>query len=345
MPRDKDQQGYLLGIDTGTSKTHALVADLHGNAIGFGESGCGNYEVVGIEGLNEAFNKSTDLALHSAGVKKHQVIGMGFGLSGYDWPSEKELMVQSIEALGISKPYQFVNDVVIGLIAGTTEGWGIAVDAGTGNNVRGRDQKGRIGRITGNSVRFGEFGGAGEMLWQATIAVTYAWTQRGPQTQLTQMMMDCAEVNTEDELIEGLAMDHIHLPPSLARQIFKLAEQGDRVAKQVVTTSAKDLAKNAKAVIRQLELQNDDIEVVLIGSIFKAGEIYLKPFRNTIQAFAPRAKLFQLTVPPVVGSVLLAAETIDLQNPGLRKNLVPSTIKLLSKITSEDKNPTSLDHF
>lgn len=336
MPRDKNQPGYLLGIDTGTSKTHALVADLHGNAIGFGESGCGNYEVVGIKGLNKALTRSTDLALQAAGVKKQQVLGMGFGLSGYDWLSEKELMVQCIESLGITKPYQFVNDVVIGLIAGTTEGWGIAVDAGTGNNVRGRDKQGRIGRITGNSVRFGEFGGAGEMVWRARIAVTYAWTQRGPKTQLTQMMMDYAEVNTEDDLIEGLAMDQIHLPPSLAKQIFNLAEQGDNIAKQVVTTSAEDLAENVNAVIRQLDLQQDAIEVVLIGSVFKAGEIFHKPFQNTIQAFAPKSNLFQLTVPPVVGSVLLAAETIRLKNPGLRKNLGPSTIKLLSKITFED---------
>lgn len=336
MQKNHRKHGYLLGIDTGTSKTHALITDLSGNALGFGDSGCGNYEVVGIEGFIQAINQSAAAALQNAGLDKGEVIGMGFGFSGYDWPSEKGIMENAIHTLGIEAPYQFVNDVVIGLIAGTSQGWGVAVDAGTGNNVRGRDKHGRIGRITGNSVRLGEFGGAGEIVWRATIAVTYAWTQRGPKTKLTQLLMDFAEVHSEDALIEGLAMDHIHLPPALSRQIFNLAEAGDLVAKEVVTTSAKDLAENVNAVIRQLSLQSLEFEVILIGSVFKAGEIYIKPFRKMIHSFAPKAKLRRLTEPPVVGSILLASETINLRPPGFRKNLIHSTNKMLSKLTNTD---------
>ena len=56
------------------------------------------------------------------------------------------------------------------------------MDAGAGNNVRGKDQTGKIGRITGNSVYSGEIGGGGEMVWLAQVGVTHAWTQRGPKT-------------------------------------------------------------------------------------------------------------------------------------------------------------------
>ena len=41
MPLLTQNQGYLLGVDTGTSKTHALIADRFGKALGFGESGPG----------------------------------------------------------------------------------------------------------------------------------------------------------------------------------------------------------------------------------------------------------------------------------------------------------------
>jgi N-acetylglucosamine kinase-like BadF-type ATPase len=114
-------------------------------------------------------------------------------------------MVEAIESLQIDCDYQFVNDVELGLLAGSENGWGVAVDAGTGNNIRGRDQSGRTGRITGNSVYFGEIGGAGEMVWLAQIAVTHAWTQRGPKTKLTTCFIDFLDVDSEFAMIEGLA--------------------------------------------------------------------------------------------------------------------------------------------
>lgn len=328
MAQTFSTQGYLLGVDTGTSKTHALITDLTGRTVGFGEAGCGNYEVVGSEGLISALNNSVYEAVNNAQIKATEIVSMGFGFSGYDWPSEKPIMDQAIASLRISCPYQFVNDVTIGLIAGASQGWGVAVDAGTGNNVRGRDKFGNIGRITGNSVSFGEFGGAGEMVFQAILAATYAWTRRGPKTRITQMLMAYAEVEHEEALIEGLAMEQIHLPPILAKDILQLAREDDKVAQEVVNFSAAELAKNVNAVIRQLNFQDIAFEVILIGSIFKAGEIYLKPFRETIHAFAPSATLIHLSVQPVTGAVLLAAETVNLPANLIRDRLIQTSTKI-----------------
>lgn len=324
MSQGKKASGYFLGIDTGTSKTHALITTSTGDALGYGISGCGNYEVIGLDGFKTSMYHAAEEALAMAGVDKDEIISMGFGISGYDWPSEKPLMIEAIQCLGIDCEYHFVNDVTIGLIAGAPEGWGVAVDAGTGNNVRGRDQKGHIGRITGNSVWFGEIGGGGEMVWLAQIAVTHAWTQRGPKTQLTQTLIDYADVETEYALIEGLATNQIQLPPFLAKEIFRLAAAGDQVAVQIINTSAHELALNVNAVIRQLNLRGQTFDLILIGSIFKAGEQYLRPFRQTVHAFAPGANLVQLTHPPVIGAVLLAAEAFGSRDHHFRQNLVGS---------------------
>jgi N-acetylglucosamine kinase-like BadF-type ATPase len=124
-------------------------------------------------------------------------------------------------------------------------------------------------------------------------------------------------------------MDHIQLSPILAKQIFQLAAQGDTVAQEVVNFTARELALNVNAVIRQLNFQKLSFEVILFGSTFKAGAIYLQPFKQTVLAFAPGAKFKKLHVPPVVGAVLLGAETIHLTNLLLRKNLVESTEKIM----------------
>jgi len=303
---------------------------MSGRILGFGESGCGNYEVVGADGFIEAVNEAVNKALSFAGVSKSEIAAMGFGFSGYDWPSEAPIMVKAIRSLQINSPYQFVNDVMLGLIAGSTEGWGVAADAGTGNNIIGRDKFGKIGRITGNSIQFGEFGGASEMVWRAMLAVTYAWSKRGPETRLTRLFIEHARVENEFELIEALATDKIQLDPGLATNIIQLAHEGDLQAQETVKFSANELALNVNAVIRQLKFETIDFEVVMMGSVFNAGDIYIKPFQETILQFAPKAKFVHLLVPPVVGAVLLAAEVSGLPSESLRKQLFRSVGDILS---------------
>jgi N-acetylglucosamine kinase-like BadF-type ATPase len=325
LPPAPQKANYLLGIDIGNSKTHALLATLSGEAVGFAEAGCGSYEVLGAEGYTQAMQEITSLVLANAGASKADIAGMGFGIAGYDWPSEHALHAAGIEALGIAAPNAFVNDVEIGIYAGAEAGWGIAVDAGTGNNVRGRDAQGRTGRITGNSFHFGEFGGGSELIGRTVIAVSYAWTGRGPQTALTQAFLDFFGLDNVDDLMEGLAMQQLQPLPPLAEAIFQVASAGDAVARDVINWNARELAESTKAVIRQLSLEDSSFEVVLVGSLFKAGEIFLAPFREAITAFAPGAKLVRLSVPPVVGAVLLAAEKAGIPLKSIRRRLIQTT--------------------
>jgi len=324
LPTNPKTQGFLLGVDVGTSKTHAAIANFSGKILGFGRAGSGNYEVVGLKGFKAAMHKAVQNACQMANLDHEQISAMGLGISGYDWPTEEPLMIEAIKSLEICCHYRFTNDAMIGLLAGSTTGWGIAVDAGTGNNVIGVDKAGRIGRIAGSSARLGEIGGGGEMVWLAQIAVTHAWTLRGPQTHLTQALIDYTNVNNAFSLIEGLATGHLKIPPSFATKIFQIAQEGDRVARDIINTSAHELALNVNAVIKQLGFQTLTFDLVLIGSIFKSGEFYLHPFRQTIHAFAPKAKLKQLTVPPVVGSLLMAGELVAIHPEKIREQLIQS---------------------
>ncbi len=338
MTYTTEKHGYLLGIDVGNSKTHALISDLSGEVIGFSETGCGSYEVLGPEGFSESLQTITNSVVENAGIDSSDILAMGFGIAGYDWPAEKTIMERGIQSLNIDAPYAYVNDVVIGLIAGSSKGWGVAVDAGTGNNVRGRDVDGREGRITGNGFWCGEFGGAGELVWRAIVMTIYAWSQRGAKTRLTKMFMDYAEVDTEDALIEMVARQQIKPSPILAKEVFRLAAEGDQVASEVIGWNAHELGLNVNAVIRQLQMQQQAFEIVLIGSIFNVGEVYISPLRETIRQFAPQAELVRLIVPPVVGSILLAAEVLGMPTDQMREVLIESTESYLANLdeTSTD---------
>ncbi|HEX2991686.1 MAG TPA: BadF/BadG/BcrA/BcrD ATPase family protein, partial [Anaerolineales bacterium] len=132
---------YYLGADLGATKTHTLIVDETGRALGFGESGPGNHESVGYEGMYQAMHQGLEQALHAAELTRADIAGAGFGVAGYDWPSEYEPTASVIDRLGLSSPHKFVNDTVPGLVAGAEEGWGVVVVSGTGSNCRGWDQE------------------------------------------------------------------------------------------------------------------------------------------------------------------------------------------------------------
>ena len=119
--------GCFLGVDVGATKTHALVADEHGKVIGFGKAGSGNHEVVGYPGLQYALHESVEAALQTAGVTHWQVDGAGFGVAGYDWPSELSETLETIQTLHLDCPIEVVNDSVLGLVAGAAPGWGVGL--------------------------------------------------------------------------------------------------------------------------------------------------------------------------------------------------------------------------
>ena len=74
---------YFLGIDVGSSKTHALVADEAGRCIGFGKAWGGNHQVVGYDGLTDVLQQSFEQAFQMANVTVDQIVGAGFGMAGF----------------------------------------------------------------------------------------------------------------------------------------------------------------------------------------------------------------------------------------------------------------------
>src|SRR5512141_1590856 len=155
---------YFLGIDVGSSKTHALIVDENGQCVGFGKAGGGNHQGVGYDGLAKTLKESFDGALNMSEVERASIAGAGFGVAGYDFPSDRAGHLQAIATLGLSCPVEVVNDGTNGLLAGATRGIGVNVTAGSSNNARGRGRNGQEGRIVGNGATFGENGGAGEIV-------------------------------------------------------------------------------------------------------------------------------------------------------------------------------------
>jgi N-acetylglucosamine kinase-like BadF-type ATPase len=321
---------YFLGADIGSTKSHALIADNNGQILGYGRAGAGNYQVVRYEGMAVALQAATAQALTRAGLTADQIAFAGVGISGYDWPSQRVRMIETIRAAGIGAPLEIVNDALLGLLAGAPEMWGVALVAGSGSNCRGRDRSGREGRVSGEGVRFGEYGGASELVFLAFQAVARAWSRRGPATSLSDAFVLASGARDLDDLIEGMALDRYQLAADAAPLVFQAAGAGDLVARELLAQCGQGLGDLALGVIRQLELESEIFDVVLLGNLYNGGALLTEPLGATIRAVAPGAHLRRLAAPPVVGAVLLAMQQDGVFQPELRDVLAAGAIKRLS---------------
>jgi len=320
---------FFLGVDVGSSKTHAIVGNEAGEVLGFGSAGAGNHEVVSYAGLEKALAVAMKQACARAKLAPEQISGAGFGVAGYDWPSERERTLQAIGTLGLTAKVEAVNDAVLGLLAGSPEGWGVTVVSGTGCNCWGWDRsRTHIGRVTGNGISMGEYGGASELVFKATQAVAYDWTRRGSATMLSQAFIQFVGAKDFDDLMDGLNTERYTIEASAAPLVFETARKGDVAAIETIRWIGDELGEMVNAVVRQLEFERLEFDLVMVGSTFRGGSLLIDAMRQRVHKNAPGARLVTLEHPPVMGALLLGMEQCGInQTPAIRQRLM-ETLKV-----------------
>jgi N-acetylglucosamine kinase-like BadF-type ATPase len=302
----------VLGIDGGASKTHAVLADERGRVRGVGHAGCSNWEVVGLEGAQAAFEQAVGTAMADAGIGQKEIGASGYGLAGLDWPSDEERLAPVIAALGLSGPYEMVNDAFLPLRAGTADGVGLAAIAGSGATVAGRNSAGQTARSFGAGYPFTDWGGAWDIAREAVHVVAAAYKKLGPETALTERLLATTGCAAVAELMEKLMRWQIEIGGEFAPQVFQAAQEGDAVAWSIVRRVGETIGANAVAVARRLEMLDTSFSLVTAGGVFSSRSSLLRnSLLETVRAQAPKVDLVHWEAPPVVGALLLALDLTD----------------------------------
>lgn len=318
----------FLGIDSGGTKTHALLADESGAVLGFGHAGPGNWESVGLNGTYRALHEATREALAHVGATPADVTAAAYGMGGLDWPSDEERLRPVIERLGVGGPQVPVNDAFVALRAGAP--WGIAIIAGTGTTCAGRNHKGETARTLGLGWMFDDWGAAPDVAGACIQAIAQAYTGHGPNTSLTGRLVELFDARDNGDLLEKLSRGQYNFRAQIAEIIQTLAEEacgGDAPAIKVSRRAGRELGERATTVIHRLRMQEETFDVVLAGGLFHThNPVLLEALDETVRAIAPHAHLSPLEAPPVVGSVLLAMDTAGVEVPAeARRRLIEET--------------------
>ena len=328
----RSQARYVMGIDGGATKTLAAVFDLDERAVHLAEGGPSNADAVGAASAVDALLDVADLALQRAGIAQSELATAVLAVAGTD----TDAIARNVRSAR-TDDWIVVNDVVGAWAAATGGRPGVGAISGTGSNVFGVGPGGQAWRVGGWGHLLGDQGSG---YWLGNESIRAALADRdgsGPQTGLSDAAADFFEVPS----VEALAA-LVYAKPLTKGEIAafavvacELAQGGDAVARELYSRGAAELAAQIVAVIEHTGLDahasgdlvatgeggggddradsrgggehNGDFPVGLIGSVFKAGPMFVDPIAAAVHLVAPRARVSVVEMAPVGGSLQLAA--------------------------------------
>jgi N-acetylglucosamine kinase-like BadF-type ATPase len=301
----------VLGVDGGNSKTDVWLVATDGTIVRTARGGTTSHQQVG---LAHGMTLLGDLIREAAPQATGQVAEHGvFCLAGADFPSDIRALTRGVRALGVVGSATILNDAFAGLRAGASRPWGVALVCGHGVNAAGIGPNGRRVRLDGVGDISGDWGGGHSVGSAALAAAVRGRDGRGPRTSLERLVPAYFGMKSPPALVRLLyGRPDLHEDVShLSALTFGAATAGDPVARGIIDRLADELVAMAGAMIRRLRLTRTDVEVVLTGGVFNATDArFYERLEAGVQGIAPRARLVRLTVPPVVGSVLLALDEL-----------------------------------
>jgi N-acetylglucosamine kinase-like BadF-type ATPase len=297
----------ILGIDGGGSKTRALVADAALQILGSASAGASNINTVGAAAATAALGAAIDAALADAQVGAEAIAAVCLACAGAQSPQVRGELEAWLRSRQITRRFAVVADVEPVLAAGTPEGWGIALIAGTGAVGFGRGPTGPTLQVSGWGPSLGDEGSGYDLARQALRLATQTADGRATAHELLQAILDFWSLSEPRALIAHLY--HQPIAPAaiaeLTRPLLTLAAAGDPHARALVNAAAGELVRVAETLARQLDLAG--APVALAGGLLLA-DAYLRA--QIVAALGPAWGPFTCVEDPARGTLILARRLI-----------------------------------
>lgn len=301
----------VLGIDAGGSKTLALAAGLDGTILGRARSGPGNYNTVGFAAASSAITDASREALLAAGVQPQQVRALCLGAAGVNRPEDGALWLEWARQAFPDAKASVVNDALVVLAsAAPLDCCGLAIIAGTGSIVYGRDDQGNLASAGGWGYMMGDEGSNYALGQAALRAVSRAADNREPATLMTDLILKHWGLAHVNDLVGKVYGETSRKDIArLGRIVEASAEAGDLVARGILEDAGRELALAARAVADKLQLSGT-LACALAGAVLTRGERVREAFLRHAEAGGLRLEPVVIVHEPAFGAVRLALEAL-----------------------------------
>ncbi|HVV24800.1 MAG TPA: BadF/BadG/BcrA/BcrD ATPase family protein [Pseudonocardiaceae bacterium] len=288
----------VVGVDAGGTKAAVRVETLDGVPRADVEYPAEGWEASPVDTAAAWLAER----VHRAVPAGDSVVALGVGAQGCDTAAHCTALGAALGA-ALDAPAAVVNDAAL-LVPAAGLRAGIGLIAGTGSIAVGTDAGGDVLFAGGWGWVLGDEGSAPALVREATIAV-----------------LDAHDRGTGDDGLASCLMDHFGVtgPEALARAVndeptpahwgaaavavFRAAELGSELANRVVDDAARALVELVRRLVARGAVGDT---VVAAGSVLVHQRRLAERVRVRLGESLPRWAMRVLTVPPVVGGVVLA---------------------------------------
>lgn len=303
-------ENVVIGADGGGTKTEVILVKENGLIINKLVGGSTNFQAIGGEKLKSEILSLIDKLLKKSGVNETGISQIFLGLAGAGRKSDQEAITKLFNDTVYKNMVRIDTDAKIALAGAFGNRPGIILIAGTGAICFGMDESKTVIRSGGWGYLLGDEGSGYYMGREAIIAALKDFDGRGEHTSLRKILETKFNLNTVDMIIPMIyqnKIDRITIA-NLTPVVFEEAKKGDVIASQIVKTTGKELGKLVKAVCQRMKLASSNIQVALIGSLFKQREILIDSISEELQGNSYTFDFIDPEFSPSIGAAILALE-------------------------------------
>jgi glucosamine kinase len=298
---------FVVGVDGGGTKTHALLADERGEriseAIGAG-SAVRPQEIERSAGIIAGVVRD---AIEGAEKSGQRARVLCVGVAGAGREPERQALLDALITHEVAEEVVVLTDLAIALGDAFGDGPGVLLIAGTGSSAYGRGPTGTTARCGGWGPVFGDEGSGSWIGRRALSVVAASADGREPETALTGAVLTATESADTNDLIRWAATATPATLATLAPVVMNVADSGDLRANSIVSLAVEELALHVRSLARQLFVdERASIPVAFTGGLLAKGSTLRKRLEHRLKSAVPGAIIHAEPIDAARGAVRVA---------------------------------------
>ncbi|NLC68569.1 MAG: hypothetical protein GX754_07265 [Clostridiaceae bacterium] len=295
-----------MSVDGGGTKVISVLFNEKFELLGCGEGGGinpnfearENIEIAMRKCINESISPRRNLELETVYVSMPAL-------------KEQELYIEILKQYVNVEQVYYVNEGQMALLAGVQKSRGLVALSGTGSGIFWVDEE-RIIHTGGWGSLLGDEGSGFYIGREGLKAAIKYYEETGPYTVLYDLVMNEWKLNTMLDVIKkvyGVSSSR-YVISSAVPLVSKAASMGDGIAVDIFRSAGKEMARQAIAMLKRLNIKQEII-VTIAGGSWKGSRIMFEAFRNAVIGAFPNVTVTVPLFEPVIGGVILQAKKVD----------------------------------
>jgi N-acetylglucosamine kinase-like BadF-type ATPase len=300
------EASYFLGFDGGGTKTDCVLADAEGQVVARATAGPSNPVRSGYARSWFSLSDAADSVLKQEKIHSGHIRGICAGLGGAGRSGVARRVTTFFERGFPNARVRVTTDLEIALEAAFGAAEGIILLAGTGSAAFGRDANGRTARAGGRGPWISDEGSTFDIGRGAIRAIALAEENRGPVTAMSSRIFAFHQCRNWDQLGEQITKNPDAVFPKTFPLVAELAEEGDAVARGILSAAAESLAELAACVASELGWRDRDVPIAKVGGAFGRAKVFDAAVDAELKKSIPRTRKAFVEISPAEAAVRMA---------------------------------------